>query len=132
MAYPHIENTSDYAQFCDAFKSGTEDLEHGSFSAGYWTCPECDNAEWTNCDPCPECETDPDTANEPHFSWSPCDICGRHLGGDREHVIGWLEGAEGHDYADSYQWEGNACTDCIYFQEYHQLDDMTMMQVEAA
>jgi hypothetical protein len=46
--------------------------------------------------------------DEPHFSWSPCGICGSHLGGDRE-VWHWVDkdGAIIH--------EPGACVDCVMY-----------------
>jgi hypothetical protein len=63
-------------------------------------------------------------SEEPFFSWSPCECCARPLGGNRY-------------YAECFippRWLGNSieaeiCTDCAYYAEYGQLDDMTMLEV---
>lgn len=53
-----------------------------------------------------------DACSEPHFSWSPCGICGSSLGGDRE-VWHWV-----HARADGTReivHEDNACIDCVLY-----------------
>lgn len=50
-----------------------------------------------------------------HFSWSPCDICGSSLGGDRE-IWHAIAGAPGEKLAGrSIEHFDNACTDCVIF-----------------
>ena len=56
---------------------------------------------------------------EPYFSWSTCDCCGG-LPGDRYD-------ANGFNRATKEIHEFSVCADCIYYAEYGQLDDMTMM-----
>lgn len=60
---------------------------------------------------------------EEYFSWRPCDCCGSPLGGNRIDV-------------DTYRLANtdvilkfSVCTDCLYYAEYGQLDDMTMMEI---
>ena len=60
---------------------------------------------------------------EPYFSWRPCDCCRRPLGGDRHDANGYVPAS--HDI-----WEGSVCVDCIYYAEYGQLDDMTMIEID--
>jgi len=58
-----------------------------------------------------------------HFSWTRCDCCDRNLGGSRYHATGYNPTTkEGQCY--------EICTDCVYYGEYGQLDDMTMLEVE--
>ena len=63
---------------------------------------------------------------EPHFSWSACDICGSHFGGDREewHAINKETGELIHG--------DNACVDCVVYlangdepEEWNQYPDPT-------
>lgn len=63
-------------------------------------------------------------SSEPYFSWRPCECCGRPEGGDRYDCNGYIPvmGEIGGPYS--------VCTDCVYFAEYGQLDDMTMLEVE--
>ena len=64
-------------------------------------------------------------ALEPDFSNRSCDCCGSTLGGDRYQCNGWnptLRTIE--DYP-------SVCQDCVYYAEYGQLDDMTMLEIEA-
>lgn len=62
---------------------------------------------------------------EPYFSWSSCDCCGSLLGGDRHDVTGWNPTAkEVQEYS--------VCSNCVYYAEYGQLDDQTMLEIEAS
>lgn len=49
---------------------------------------------------------------EPYFSWQPCEVCGTHLGGDREDYVAFKMGSSEPMY------DVSVCTDCIHFQEY--------------
>ncbi len=64
-----------------------------------------------------------DSGKEAFFQSSACECCGRSLGGDRYEVEGLTNskpyGAEIFEY--------DVCTDCLYYNEYGQLDDMTML-----
>lgn len=61
--------------------------------------------------------------DEPSFSWGPCQCCGSTLGGDRYKCNGYNPTTkEVQNYT--------VCTDCVYYAEYGQLDDMTMMDME--
>jgi len=59
---------------------------------------------------------------EPFFSWSHCNCCGGSLGGDREKATGF------NPTTKEIQ-EYTVCTDCLYYAEYGQLDDMTMLRI---
>ena len=60
---------------------------------------------------------------EEYFSWQSCDCCGTSMGGSRIDADG---------YSEKYGvLEFSICTDCEYFAEYGQLDDMTMMEISA-
>lgn len=62
-------------------------------------------------------------AEEPSFSWSSCDCCGSTLGGDRHP-------AHGYDKDDNLI-HLNVCADCFYYLNYGQLDDVSMLEIEA-
>jgi len=88
--------------------------------------------EFVSTGPCPGCEEcaeffpdgqDGESVCEPWFSWSPCEICNRPLGGNREPWHGVLDGEIVH---------GSCCVDCVYFLNYGQLDDMTMDEIESS
>ena len=133
--YPHIETPEDYAEYQDDFSAGVADLEDHSFSDGFWNCPACGSDDFDNCDGCADeaCEAHGDGLEcwrEGSFSWAPCDVCGRGLGGTRYHVIGWIKGARAVGYPESHRWEGEACVDCIYYGEYGGLDDTTILAAE--
>lgn len=69
-------------------------------------------------------KSDENGACEPYFSWSPCSVCGQHLGGDRYDCDGYngeTGEVEEHDCV---------CGDCVYYAEYGRLDDMTMDSLE--
>lgn len=59
----------------------------------------------------------------PHFSHIACDCCRRDQSGNREDYVFIGEGGK---------FEAAICTDCVYFLEYGQLDDMTMLEVGAS
>ena len=61
--------------------------------------------------------------SESYFSFSNCECCGRPLGGDRYLCSGYQpESNNIFDY--------EICDDCLYYAEYGQLDDMTMMDYD--
>lgn len=64
-----------------------------------------------------------DSDSEPYFSWRPCDCCNRPLGGDRYPATGYNREA-----GEVYEFE--VCPDCVYYAEYGQLDDQTMLDIE--
>lgn len=59
-----------------------------------------------------------------YFDWRPCECCRTHLGGDRQVCKGYDSQSK-----EVVQFEG-ICNDCVYYAEYGQLDDMTMMDIE--
>ncbi len=64
--------------------------------------------------------------NEGSFSSCPCELCNSHLGGDR-HAAHGIEGPAHNFNVIHY----DICVDCLYYIEYGQLDDMTMMDMES-
>ena len=103
-AYPDIQSAEDYAQYqadvAEFFKR--EGLANLAYDADKY----------------------PEGCVEPHFSWSPCDCCGRQLGGDRVDCSGYNPTT--NEVQDDYQ----VCPDCIYYVEYGRLDDTTMLRIE--
>lgn len=73
---------------------------------------------------CLTADSTEDEPNEPHFSRSPCDVCRRPLGGNREYCSGYNPTTK--KIQDGY----SVCEDCIYYNEYGQLDDQTMLDME--
>ena len=67
--------------------------------------------------------SDSDGYCEPSFSSWPCDCCGTTLGGDRYN-------ADGYNPKTKEVAEYEVCPDCIYYSEYGQLDDDTMLDIE--
>jgi len=65
---------------------------------------------------------DKDGYCEPHFSGVPCECCGGMLGGDRYDCNSYNPKTKGIQ-------EYTVCTDCVYYAEYGQLDDMTMSEI---
>lgn len=63
-------------------------------------------------------------SNESFFSWRRCQCCGQGLGGDREEANGYNPTTQ---EVQTYEF---ICSDCIYFVEYGQLDDKTMLEIE--
>lgn len=65
-----------------------------------------------------------DGNTEPDFSWGHCECCGSHLGGDRYDCSGF------NPTTKEVQGTYSVCPDCVYYAEYGQLDDTTMMEIE--
>lgn len=64
-------------------------------------------------------------STEPYFSWQNCECCKRSLAGNRYDCNGYNPTTkEIQDYV--------VCEDCVYYVEYGQLDDMTMMKIAAS
>ena len=68
-----------------------------------------------------DCET---CKAQDEFSASSCEICGSPLAGGRFAVALIEPGTERESLIYS------ACADCMYYVEYGQLDDMTMMEID--
>ena len=64
-----------------------------------------------------------DSEHNAYFSTWRCDCCKRHWQGDRED-------ASGYNPTSKEIYEYSVCIDCLYYAEYGQLDDMTMMDLE--
>ena len=64
-----------------------------------------------------------DSGKESYFSWSMCDCCGSPLGGDRYDCSGY------NPTTKEVQEVYRVCVDCIYYNVYGQLDDMTMLDM---
>ena len=64
-----------------------------------------------------------DPGQDAYFSTRPCDCCQRHWHGDRED-------ANGYNPTTKQVQEYSVCIDCLYYAEYGQLDDMTMLDLE--
>lgn len=126
MTYPHIESQEDYDRYkaaVDRFfeREGIENLTHGRT-----TCAECNadlHQDGIHEEKCQDCGADVEYMNEPSFSWTPCDCCGRNLGGDRYPASGY-----NRDTGDIFEYQ--ICIDCLYFSEYGTLDDMTMIDYD--
>lgn len=67
--------------------------------------------------------TDEDGNSEPWFSWGSCDCCRTRFGGNRYN-------ANGFNPTTKEVQEYVVCEDCIYYAEYGQLDDMTMLDMD--
>lgn len=52
---------------------------------------------------------------EPSFSWSSCDICGSHLGGDREEWHAIVPNKDGTLKGGEIFHGNNACVDCVVY-----------------
>lgn len=63
-----------------------------------------------------------ESEDEGTFSWRNCECCNRQLGGTRYD-------AKGYHRATKQVFEYVVCSDCVYYAEYGQLDDTTMMDM---
>ena len=70
----------------------------------------------------PQIEGEEERAIESFFSWRSCECCKCPEGGMRQDVISFSE-------VDNKIHEYVICEDCIYYTEYGQLDDTTMMNM---
>jgi hypothetical protein len=68
-------------------------------------------------------DSDGDGTKPPYFSNISCDCCGSASGGDRYDCTGY-------NRKENEVQEYEVCPDCLYYAEYGQLDDMTMMSIE--
>lgn len=69
----------------------------------------CEYVSVGGCPGCKDCGIPEDSDNyvdEAYFSWSPCEICGSHLGGHRH---AW------HCVIDGKIVHGSCCTDCMFY-----------------
>lgn len=87
-------------RFLDAYRRGTEGLQ--AFSVG--ACPGCERC---GLDDEPSTAAY-DMAQEPHFSWSSCEVCSSPLGGDRHPAHYWNDGDETVSHL-------SVCVDCLLY-----------------
>ena len=114
----------EYEQYQKRVKKELSTLE--CLNNGTVLCPDC--GTWVEGENCPDCGMDFDLMNEPSFSWSSCDCCGSSLGGDKYKAMGLIKNRSPRR---KNNWiEYSICVDCMYYIEYGQLDDMTMMEIE--
>jgi len=66
--------------------------------------------------------TQADLEREGYFSWRKCECCGG-LAGDRWECNGYNPTSK--EVQDGYE----ICTDCLYYVEYGELDDLTMLEM---
>lgn len=138
-------NAQQYKRYQDSVAYHLKDLNAVSTGAclecedcglGLKTCPHCDGEKIDieqEEGACPNCSgsgyiapslDEFTSANESSFSWHACEACGSTLGGDRHPAHGVdKDGAILHL---------SVCTDCLYYLNYGQLDDMAMMEIEQA
>lgn len=109
-------NRTEYDEYTAAFATGTEGMSHLS-SGACPGCHDCGLEEHPDMD-CGEY----DLAGKPSFSWQPCDICNRSLGGDR-HPSHYVDENDTVVHL-------SVCTDCVLFINYGRLDDSTMLEIE--
>lgn len=110
---------ADYLKYQAAVQRGLAGLKFVSTGA----CPGC-----VDCGLSDEpTDQERELAEEPSFSWSACDCCGSRLGGDRHPAHGFLT-QDGADHLSHMR----VCSDCLYYINYGQLDDMTMLDMESA
>lgn len=91
--------------------------DYETFKKNFNSFFECENVELM-ASAAPE--------SEPFFSWQACDCCGSNLGGNRETYVA----IEKVGIPNPRKFEIEICSDCVYFNEYGQLDDQTMLDME--
>lgn len=133
MGATNVQTAEEYAAYEKAVADFFESEGIQNLSGGHLECQACgfreekdakgDTIHFTDEEECIKCGASREMMDEPYFSWSGCDCCGGLLGGNREH-------ASGYNPKTKEIQEYKVCTDCIYYAEYGQLDDMTMMNVE--
>lgn len=68
-------------------------------------------------------KSEDEDGHEPYFSWRSCECCQTTLGGDRYDCTGY------HPKQKEI-YEYSVCSDCLYYAEYGQLDDQSMIDIE--
>ena len=111
-------NRQEYEEYQTIFQSTWNEYNLTHLSQQYTPEEELNNED---LDICPWCEEE--IQGEPYFSWRSCEVCHSPLGGDRYHVNGINSKTN-----EVICFE--ACPDCVYYAEYGQLDDMTMMEID--
>jgi len=119
--YPHIATQRDYETYKEAVAETFRLNELENLTGGAYECPQCQIPLDFTHEPwcCPECGIDYEEASKNHFSWRPCECCHRPLGGDRYPASGYSRQGV------VYMFE--ICVDCLYYNEYGRLDDITML-----
>lgn len=126
-----IRTAKDYAEYEQNVKEFFEREGITNLSGGHLECQNCGFREeeidgrtvhFTDEEKCIKCDASRECMDEPYFSWRSCDCCGGMLGGNREHATGWNPTTK-----EIQEYE--VCQNCIYYAEYGQLDDMTMMEI---
>ncbi len=112
----------EYAEYEETVNNFFEQNGINSLSTGLTHCPNCEVQ--FEMQECPQCGKDAgEFPNEPYFSWSPCDCCNTHEGGNRED-------ATAYNPITKEIFQFTICEDCAYYAEYGRLDDMTMDDIE--
>ena len=96
----HIENQKDYIEYKERVEAFFKREGLSNLSTQY---------------------TNEDEDVDSYFSHWDCNCCSRPLGGDRWDCNGY------NPTTKQVQSDYSICMDCIYYVEYGQLDDMTMM-----
>lgn len=71
-----------------------------------------------------DCMSSKEQEQEPYFSSWPCDCCGSPLRGNRQDYIAY------NPKRKEIQGSYSICIDCIYYNEYGHLDDLTMLEMK--
>ncbi len=112
----------EYAWYEEAVKDFFVTEGITNLSTGLCHCPDC--MVELDCQECPKCGKDAgEFPNEPFFSWSPCECCKTHMGGNREYATGYND-------ITKKVYNYTICEDCVVYTAYGRLDDMTMLEIE--
>jgi len=93
---------SDFTEAVEHYLDGLEAVSSGP-------CPGCAECAVEGAEE--ETEEWYGLAGEPYFSWSPCECCGSHLGGDRHPAHGLIKGGK----LDGKLVHMDVCTDCLFY-----------------
>jgi len=116
-----METKQDYINYQARFEAGTNGLEFISTGINS-KCTECQCIYgYENEHEFEIAVENQDVLDEGSFSNSYCDICGSMLGGDKFIAHGINK--------DEELVHLEICVDCMYYNEYGQLDDMTMDRI---
>jgi hypothetical protein len=121
-----IQTAADYAAYESSVAAFMQRNRLHNLSAGYVDCPECGASDFWQVEQC-ACGADREAWSEASFSWYACDCCGGTLGGDREHCTGAADNGQGGVEVLTFE---SVCSDCVYYAEYGQLDDSTMLRID--
>jgi hypothetical protein len=120
-----------YVLYVQAFDEFFDRNKVNTMSSAIPPCDKC-HVALNDDGECPKCGKQLGDIDRPesHFSWQACGCCGDTDGGQRENYIAFNIKQKADDPEDETEIKVSVCEDCVYFNEYHRLDDMAMLEID--